>query len=1029
MRWWRRAVRAFRAPTAAFDSAPRPVDRLIMEMLGRTGEARPVSRTQAMSVPGVQRARNTLCSIATLPLVQYAPDLSAVRNPLLEQIDPDVTNVVTLAQTVEDLLFDSIAWWRVLVTDAAGYPTFARRLDPCTVSLDPPKDRPAAPLPSGYDPRQPYVWVDGKRTPAKEMIRFDSPNPAVLVVAARAIRKAILLDKAAAMYADDPRPLDYFTPADGADPASDDDIKTILAEWRAERKKRGTAYVPAALKYNSVDSPSPADLQLVELQRQAGLEMANALGVDPEELGISTTSRTYFNATDRRQHRVNDVLSPYMLAITQRLSMGDVTRRGYRVAWDLDGYMRTDPLTRVQYYREMKALGAITTEEIRVKESMPPMAKVEPTPAPAAGADASRDVDAAFEELTATFDGDRPLHFAAVPVQQFAVDRPKRTIEGLALPYGVVGNKGGLKFKFVKGSLTWSSVNRVKLLRDHDMSNPLGVAVGLTNMAAGVKVKFKVARGAEGDRALELAEDGVLDGLSVGVDFDTSTDVEMDPSDEGVMLVRRADLREVSLTAMPAFDDARVTKVAASRTEGTAMEDCATCGQRHAPGVACPTTQATGGLTLTADQFATLLASRPAPATPAILQAGETVTPAGGLTLTADQVQVLIRSGGMGALLGQAPAAPATTDQSGQGDQRQFVDPTRRTGAMATTVTREALPYQFDRGGNLTRGAQYDFSADLIAGSRGDGEAMGRAQAFIGAMAPVFNRETFADTDMADAAALNPNINRPDMYVDQKDFSYPIWDSINKGTLANATPFVLPKFSSSSGLVAAHVEAVEPTSGTVAATSQTITPTALSGKTEVTRMAWDQGGNPQLSGIIWRQMVRAWYEALEAAAVTLLDGLSPTGITLSTAAQDDVLVGEFETAIAALQFVRGGMRMRDLFLQIDLYKALINAKDADGRKLLPLLGAINANGMVSELFADVNIGGLRGRPAWALAATGTVAASSYLFDRNDVHGWASAPQRLEFEYRVAYVDIAVWGYLATANTDVTGVREVIYDPA
>jgi hypothetical protein len=309
---------------------------------------------------------------------------------------------------------------------------------------------------------------------------------------------------------------------------------------------------------------------------------------------------------------------------------------------------------------------------------------------------------------------------------------------------------------------------------------------------------------------------------------------------------------------------------------------------------------------------------------------------------------------------------------------------------------------------------------------------MDRAQKFLAAMADTFTSgvtRMALDVDMADAATLNPSRQRPDMYVDQKDFAYPVWDAISKGTLSDQTPFVLPKFSSSSGLVAAHVEAVEPTPGTFVATSQTITPSAVSGKVEITREAWDQGGNPQLSGIIWRQMTKAWFEALEAAAVTMLDALSPTGITLTTGALDDALVGELESAIAALQFIRGGMRMRDLFLQIDLYKALAAAVDGDGRKLLPLLGPVNASGQVSELFADLNISGLRGRPAWALAASGTVAASSYLFDRNDVHGWASAPQRLEFQYRVAYVDVAIWGYKALANTDLTGVREVIYDPA
>jgi hypothetical protein len=75
------------------------------------------------------------------------------------------------------------------------------------------------------DPRGAVVYVDGIEVPASTVIRFDSPNPAVLQVGGRAIRRAILLDAAASMYADDPRPLDYFTPADSADPVDDDEVK------------------------------------------------------------------------------------------------------------------------------------------------------------------------------------------------------------------------------------------------------------------------------------------------------------------------------------------------------------------------------------------------------------------------------------------------------------------------------------------------------------------------------------------------------------------------------------------------------------------------------------------------------------------------------------------------------------------------------------------------------------------------------------------------------------------------------------
>ncbi len=1064
----------FRSPTATFDGAPQPIDRLIAEMISQSGSPR-VSREDALSVPAVQRGRNLICSISTLPLVQRNRKQEPVRNPLLEQIDPDVPNVVTLAQTLEDLFFDSISWWRITAQDFAGYPIAARHLDVDSVSLQPPEGSRETPdpLPSGEDPRGASVWIDGVRTPADTVIRFDSPNPGVCKVAGRAVRRAIALDKAAALYANDPRPLDYFTPADGADPVDDDEIEGILAKWRAARKKRSTGYVPAALKYNSVSQPSPRELQLAELDQAAGLQLANALGIDAEELGISTTSRTYNNAVDRRRDRINDTLSGYMLAVTQRLSMGDVTRAGHTVDFDLDDYLRANPTERWSVYqtavnlRDAKGRPAMTIDEVRTEEKLPPLpedAVEQPPPAPEAPPPAGGEGDAedpaeAGEPAQATATGgaawqldhdDQPYHFD-LPVRQFSVNRQRRTIEGMALPYGVVGSKYGLKFRFMKGALKWSAVDRVKLLRDHDMRQPLGVATRLDHATAGLNVRFKIARGAEGDRAIELAEDKVLDGLSVGVDFDLAADTMPDPNDESVMLVRRADLREVSLTAMPAFDDARVTSVAASRAGGgTTVEECTSCGQRHAPGEACPTTNPPAqngngnqhaqpaGLALNQDQLHALL-SRPgaiqalvAAQQPA--QPQQPAAPAGGLILSAEQVDSLIRSGGLATLLGVPQLTPAQPAEP----PRQTVDPTHNPKRVASTHVREPLPYRFDADGNLTKGVSYDFSTDLVAGSKGDGEAIERATAFVRAMAPAFESPKAAqrhlsgaqfDVDTTDVAGLNPNRNRPDMYVDQKDFTYPIWDAISKGTLNDIVPFVLPKFATATGLVAAHVEGTGPTPGTFTATAQTITPTANSGRVEITREAWDAGGNPQLSGIIWRQMVKAWFEALEAAAVTMLDALSPTQFTITTAAADDVLVGEVEGHLAGLQFVRGGFSMRDFFLQVDLYKRLAAAVDADGRKLLPRLGAVNAAGTVSDLYADLDVGGLRGRPAWALAASGTVAASSYLFDRNDVHGWASAPQRLQFEYRTEYVDVAIWGYKATAATDVTGVREFVYDPA
>lgn len=937
---------------------------MFAEMRG-SGVAPRVGRAEALSVPTVQRGRNLICSIASLPLRQINATNEVIRNPLLEQFDSDIPNVVHLSQTLEDLVFEGIAWWRISGFGFDGYPMTVRRLDPDTVTLTPPGSGASpSPLPGGQDPRGAVVYVDGKPVPAEQMIRFDSPNPAVLKVGGRAIKRAILLDQAARMYADDFRPLDYFSPAEGADPADDDEITEILDQWRDSRRRRATGYVPAALKYNTVDAPSPADLQLAELQKQAALDIANAFGVDPEDLGVSTTSRTYANAVDRRRDRINDVLAPYMRAITDRLSMGDTTKRGNRVVFDLDDYLKSNPTERWGVYEKALNLKVMTVDEVRAEEGLPAamVGEPEPTSPPQGGQLPEPDSVNAAGGLVLRF-GDSPkLQFADVPVAQFSVDAQARTIEGLALPYGKVGTKFGVGFRFERGSLQFADVSRVKLLRDHDFTQALGKAVELKDTPSGLKVKFKVARGAEGDRALELAEDGVLDGLSVGVDFNESVDTVPDPKFKGGLLVRRADLREVSLTPMPAFDDARVTKVAASRDGGTPMDD--------KPDQAA--TEAPSGVTLSADQFQTLL----------------------------------------GALAPKPAAEPEVPEQ------RQVVNPTRLTAS--TTVT-DPEPYHLDSRGNLRKGS-HDFSQDLFAAQRGEQAAHERALGFVSKQ---------FDVVTTDVNELNPTRQRPDMYVDQRDFRYPIWEAISKGTLTDITPFTFPKFSSASGLVAAHTEGSEPSSGTLVTTGQTVTPTAISGKAKITRETWDQGGNPQVSNLIWRQMVKGWYEGLEAAAVTLLDAASPTQIDFSgtPGLADDGLDQALTAAFAALQFVRGGFSMDNLFTQIDLFKALIAATDADGRRLYPAIGPTNANGVARSRWSALDINGVTALPAWALAATGTVVASSYLFDSGSVHGWASAPQRLNFDIEVAHVYIGIWGYKATAISDINGVREVLYDPS
>ena len=1033
-------------------SGPSTWDQLILQSLATVPATR-ISRAAALTVPNVVRGRNMLCSIATLPIVQLDRNNRTVDNPLFRQIDTDVPNVVTLAQTVEDLVFDSISWWEVTATDFDGFPIAARHRDVSSVSLNPPGTTATMPLPSGRDPHRATVWIDGQEVPASRVIRFDSPNQPILNTGAKAIRRALLLDAAASMYADDPRPLDYFTPVEGAEEIDDDEIEAILAKWKSWRKKRSTGFVPNTLQYNSVQTPTPQQMQLVELQKQAGIEIANLLGVDPEDLGISTTSRTYANDVDRRRNKVNDVLAPYMRAITDRLSMGDVTRRGHRVKFDLDDYLKSNPTERASVQKTYVDMGALLVEEVRADEGRPPLppeARPAPTPPPPADpttADPAQP-DTMPEDMMnnsrptrLTFDatGVRTLELAATRAD-FRVDAATRTIWGLAIPYNQVVEKWGMRFRFLPNSIEWSSeVSRVKFLRDHDPALGLGYAQKLTQTADGVQGKYKLGRNAHASSALMDAEDGIADGLSAGVEFDMTADTTWNERDQ-VYDVHRALMVETSLTAMPAFDDARVTKVAASRNRGgNAMEECATCGTRHAPGAACstpqnqpanqpapeaPEAQQPAGVQLSADQrrrildnpgvvdqlFTQLLAPQSQPETQAAPQ----------VQLSADQIGALMsRDGGaqiVGALLGVQIPAP-------EPERPQPVDPTRRMGATRVT---EPVSYTFDRNGDL-RPAAHDFGVDIIRALNptfSDKAAEGRVMEFI--------RAQF-DVVAADVNELNPTINVP-RFIDQREFTYPIFSSVNRGAPPNGVqPFSWPKFSTAAGLVAVNAEGTEPASGTYVTTSQTVTPVALSGKAKISRQVWDMGGTPGLSDVLWRRITRDWYETIEARIVTALAaaGFSSLGVfTIGGGTGFATLVAEMTKYLAQLQFARGGFRFDTAFAQADLYGHLTGAVDTTGRPMFPVLGQTNANGQARGRWSQVEIGGVPFLPAWALAAAGqTNSTPSYLIDSTAVDCWATPPLRLTFDNNeVANVYVGVWGYSAEAVNDTAGGRTINYDP-
>lgn len=896
-----------------------------------------IDRTTAMQCGAVKRARNLIAgTLGGLPIDCLDASGAAVASALFAQPEADTPRSVTMARLFEDLLFEGVAWWRVVERGWHGYPVKVRRLDPRTVNVE--RDQRVYYRPDGNAQGSSWEWI-----PDADLIRFDSPTDPLLTTAARAIRTALLLEESAALASMGVPPVDYFTPHPDADPLDPEEVQEILDDWQKARQKRRTGYVPDSLIYN-VGGWNPEQLQLSEARDKAVLEIARHAGIDPEDLGVSTTSRTYQNGNQRRLDLIDFTLADYLNAVQDRLSMNDVCPRGYAARADT----------------------TFTTEQ-------PGQAQAAQAPQlqPSQEAAAVRHDNV----IRATFDALPPIRLDSGTAVAFSVDRERRTISGLIVPFGVPARSGGKLWQFARGVLKWTDPNRVKLWVQHDATQAVGYATELVETDSGIVGTFKVARGPEGDRALTFAEDKVWDGFSIGlgdgVVFDTR---------DGINHVVSAPLMETSLTPSPSFDDARVHSVAASAStqEGTHMPD----GTQAQAAPKQPANQTTGPVDFAAlgQALAAFAATQPP----------------------------------------TAPAAPAQPQAPSFGAPEPVAagQPT-----PATLEVREGPLYRFDG-----IGGEHDFSTDVIDALKfGNAEANARVVAFVAEQLQP-SAPTFAVTS-AGVAALNPTQQRPDMYVDQLDYTTPLYSAFYKGGLTDATPFTFPKFGSSADLVDDHTEGVEPDAGTFTATSQTVTPGPLSGRVEIPREVWDQGGNPQTSGLIWAEMQRAWREGLEARTAALLAGLNYTGrtITLTAGGVDAALVDELEAALIALQFIRGGNRFTFAAAHVDLFTRLAAAKDGEGRKLLPVLNPTNAVGTADPLYSRLTVAGRSVAPSWALGASAPASVqASYLAAPADVHVWNSAPERLTFEHRVAFIDLAVWGYAATACSRLDGVRKITY---
>ncbi|WP_380166600.1 phage portal protein [Jannaschia sp. R86511] len=338
-----------------------------------------VTRDHAMRVPSVRRARAIICpTVGGMPLramrlpaaangrpAPTSPDSTPVFRQMLARPEPDTVRSSTLTWTVDSLLFHGVAWWYVTGRDAQGFPLEVERVDVSRVQVDAAE----------------RVQIDGVLVRDEDVIRFDAPDEGVLNTSAELLCTALDLLRTTRVMSQPTAPLTVLRDlrTDG-EPVSREDADGILDDWERNRRRRALAWVPANV---GVEHPDwdPAKLGLSESREQTAIDVARAFNLPASWLAAPDGgSLTYRNARDLRTDLVGLTLAPFMTAITERLSMPDVTPRGQVVEFDTSGFLAGSRRDRIDDAAAAVGAGLMSVDEARREFLQLPPAEAAPAP-------------------------------------------------------------------------------------------------------------------------------------------------------------------------------------------------------------------------------------------------------------------------------------------------------------------------------------------------------------------------------------------------------------------------------------------------------------------------------------------------------------------------------------------------------------------------------------------------------------------------------------------------------------------------
>ena len=327
-----------------------------------------IDLNSALQVPTVSKCRQLICgTIAGIPLSLYNKKTGEeLGSPIwLDQPDIRQPRSVTIAYTIQSLLFFQIAYWEVTST----YSDDGRPARFSWVS-----NERVTPKLNSNNTLVDYYTVDNEVRPMSglgSLITFQSLQPGVLATGGRTIRAALDLEKASAISAQTPIPSGYLKNS-GAD-LPESQVQGILAAWKAARNSRGTAYLTSTLDY-STTSFSPSEMMYDTAKQTLSTEICRLMNVPAYMASADANkSMTYQNILDARKEFYAYTLAPHVCAVEDRLSMDDITNANNVVRFKSDEtFLRADATARLEVIEKMLALNLITLDQAKAMEDLSP---------------------------------------------------------------------------------------------------------------------------------------------------------------------------------------------------------------------------------------------------------------------------------------------------------------------------------------------------------------------------------------------------------------------------------------------------------------------------------------------------------------------------------------------------------------------------------------------------------------------------------------------------------------------------------